>query len=182
MIYLSKILEDLSCGESVKSSLFYPLQGVAVICATIKECWDHDPEARLTAHCVAERIFEMEEELDKLSSRSSSAEKILEELKIPIAVEIPQEEVKINEIQNIIAVDCSVSDKKWGKALHLCGLSLMVFSQACLFWFEYGDVWGAELLQNLKPVSVNPHVICNCSPTKIKSEWCCFQNVTTHLN
>ncbi|XP_028281317.1 TGF-beta receptor type-2 [Parambassis ranga] len=87
-------------------------QGVAVICATIKECWDHDPEARLTAHCVAERLFEMEDNLDKLSSRSSSAEKIPEELKIPIEVEIPEEEVKISEIQNIIAVDCSVSDKK----------------------------------------------------------------------
>lgn len=74
-----------------------------MICATIKECWDHDPEARLTAHCVAERISEMEDELEKLSSRSSSAEKILEELKIPISVEIPEEEVKINEIQDIIA-------------------------------------------------------------------------------
>ncbi|XP_041845094.1 TGF-beta receptor type-2 isoform X2 [Melanotaenia boesemani] len=87
-------------------------QGVAVICATIKECWDHDPEARLTAHCVLERISEFEDEVDKLSSRSSSAEKILEELKIPITVEIPEQEVKISEIQNIIAVDCSVSDKK----------------------------------------------------------------------
>ncbi|XP_017291588.1 TGF-beta receptor type-2 isoform X2 [Kryptolebias marmoratus] len=87
-------------------------QGVAVICATMKECWDHDPEARLTAHCVAERLSEMEDELDKLSSRSSSAEKILEELKIPIAVDIPAKEVKISEIQNIIAVDSSVSDKK----------------------------------------------------------------------
>uniref|UniRef100_A0A3Q1H694 Serine/threonine-protein kinase receptor n=2 Tax=Anabas testudineus TaxID=64144 RepID=A0A3Q1H694_ANATE len=87
-------------------------QGVAVICATIKECWDHDPEARLTAHCVAERISEIEDEMDKLSSRSSSAEKIPEEMKIPIKVEIPEEEVKITEIQDIIAVDCSVSDQK----------------------------------------------------------------------
>lgn len=23
---------------------------------TIIECWDHDPEARLTAHCMAERF------------------------------------------------------------------------------------------------------------------------------
>nr|XP_046254788.1 TGF-beta receptor type-2 [Scatophagus argus] len=87
-------------------------QGVAVICATIMECWDHDPEARLTAHCIAERISAMEDEMDKLSSRSSSAEKIPEELKIPIEVEIPEEMVKITEIQDIIAVDCSVSDEK----------------------------------------------------------------------
>ncbi|KAK2844060.1 hypothetical protein Q5P01_010719 [Channa striata] len=87
-------------------------QGVAVICATIKECWDHDPEARLTAHCVAERISELEDKMEKLSSRSSSAEKIPEALKIPIEVEIPEKEVKITEIQAVIAVDCSVSDKK----------------------------------------------------------------------
>ncbi|KAM9309626.1 TGF-beta receptor type-2 isoform 2-T2 [Pholidichthys leucotaenia] len=87
-------------------------QGIAVICNTIKECWDHDPEARLTAHCVAERLTELEDELDKLSSRSSSAEKIPEELKVPIEVELQEEEVKICEIQSIIAMDCSVSDKK----------------------------------------------------------------------
>lgn len=82
-----------------------------MICATIKECWDHDPEARLTAHCVAERIAELEDEVDKLSNRSSSEEKIPEEQKLPIQVEIP-EMVKITEIQDIIAVDCSVSDEK----------------------------------------------------------------------
>uniref|UniRef100_A0A3B4ZFP3 Serine/threonine-protein kinase receptor n=1 Tax=Stegastes partitus TaxID=144197 RepID=A0A3B4ZFP3_9TELE len=93
--YGSKVREH-PCVESMKDNVLRDRgrpeipdswlrhQGVAVICATIKECWDHDPEARLTAHCVAERIFEMEDELDKLSSRSSSAEKIPEELKIPI--------------------------------------------------------------------------------------------------
>ncbi|MEQ2183449.1 TGF-beta receptor type-2, partial [Goodea atripinnis] len=86
--------------------------GILVICTTIRECWDHDPEARLTAHCVAERLSEIEDEPEKLSSRSSSAEKIREELNGPIAMEIPEEEVKINEIQNIIAVDCSLSDKQ----------------------------------------------------------------------
>lgn len=89
-----------------------PLQGVAMMCGTIMECWDHDPEARLTAHCVAERISEMEDEMDKLSSHSSSTEKIPEELKIPTEVEIPEEMMKITELQDIIAVDCSVSDNK----------------------------------------------------------------------
>uniref|UniRef100_A0A3P9P3G2 TGF-beta receptor type-2 n=1 Tax=Poecilia reticulata TaxID=8081 RepID=A0A3P9P3G2_POERE len=87
-------------------------QGILAVCTTIKECWDHDPEARLTAHCVATRLAEIEEELDKLSSRSSSAEKIRYEVHIPVTMEIPEEEVKISEIQNIIAADCSVSDKK----------------------------------------------------------------------
>ncbi|XP_060786207.1 TGF-beta receptor type-2-like isoform X2 [Neoarius graeffei] len=30
--------------------------GMQVLSATITECWDHDPEARLTAHCVLERF------------------------------------------------------------------------------------------------------------------------------
>ncbi|KAF1387525.1 hypothetical protein PFLUV_G00079860 [Perca fluviatilis] len=121
--YGSKVREH-PCVESMKDNVLRDRgrpeipdtwlrhQGVAVICATIMECWDHDPEARLTAHCVAERISELEDEMDKLSSRSSSAEKIPAELKIPIEVEIPGEEVKITEIQDIIAVDCSVSDEK----------------------------------------------------------------------
>ncbi|XP_071978239.1 TGF-beta receptor type-2-like isoform X1 [Engystomops pustulosus] len=33
--------------------------GMDVLCDTIFECWDHDPEARLTAHCVAERFILM---------------------------------------------------------------------------------------------------------------------------
>ncbi|XP_058504420.1 TGF-beta receptor type-2 [Solea solea] len=121
--YGSKVREH-PCVESMKDNVlrdrgrpeipdtWLKHQGVAVICATIKECWDHDPEARLTAHCVAERISDMEDELDKLSCRSSSEEKIPEELKIPIEVEIPEKEVKITEIQDVIAVDCSVSDEK----------------------------------------------------------------------
>uniref|UniRef100_UPI0037E97D24 TGF-beta receptor type-2-like n=1 Tax=Semicossyphus pulcher TaxID=241346 RepID=UPI0037E97D24 len=120
--YGSKVREH-PCVESMKDNVLRDRgrpeipdswlrhQGVAVICATIMECWDHDPEARLTAHCVAERITELEEEIDKLSSRSSSEEKIPGEQKIPIEVEIP-DVVKITEIQDIIAVDCSVSDEK----------------------------------------------------------------------
>ncbi|KAM4608719.1 LOW QUALITY PROTEIN: TGF-beta receptor type-2 [Polymixia lowei] len=37
-------------------------QGMSVLCATIAECWDHDPEARLTAHCVVERFNALEQE------------------------------------------------------------------------------------------------------------------------
>ncbi|XP_034554658.1 TGF-beta receptor type-2-like isoform X2 [Notolabrus celidotus] len=103
------VLRDRGRPEILDSWLTH--QGIAVICATITECWDHDPEARLTAHCVAERIAELEEEMDKLSNRSSSEEKIPEEQKLPIEVEIP-EMVKITEIQDIIAVECSVSDEK----------------------------------------------------------------------
>lgn len=38
------------------------LQGLSVLCSTITECWDHDPEARLTAHCVVERLTALEDE------------------------------------------------------------------------------------------------------------------------
>ncbi|KAM8934063.1 TGF-beta receptor type-2-like [Pelodytes ibericus] len=35
--------------------------GMDILCDTITESWDHDPEARLTAHCVAERFKLMAE-------------------------------------------------------------------------------------------------------------------------
>lgn len=38
------------------------LQGMQMLSATITECWDHDPEARLTAHCVLERFNTMAQE------------------------------------------------------------------------------------------------------------------------
>ncbi|CAL8241047.1 unnamed protein product [Merluccius merluccius] len=40
-------------------------QGMGVLCSTIVECWDHDPEARLTAHCVVERFKVLEEEKEE---------------------------------------------------------------------------------------------------------------------
>uniref|UniRef100_A0A9R1SCG7 Serine/threonine-protein kinase receptor n=2 Tax=Cyprinus carpio TaxID=7962 RepID=A0A9R1SCG7_CYPCA len=36
--------------------------GMKLVCATITECWDHDPEARLTAHCVVERFNTLAQE------------------------------------------------------------------------------------------------------------------------
>ncbi|XP_026537124.1 TGF-beta receptor type-2 isoform X3 [Notechis scutatus] len=53
-------------------------QGIQKVCETIVECWDHDPEARLTAQCVAERFNDFDYQ-DGLSRRSSSEEKIPEE-------------------------------------------------------------------------------------------------------
>uniref|UniRef100_A0A8C0TCX8 Serine/threonine-protein kinase receptor n=1 Tax=Canis lupus familiaris TaxID=9615 RepID=A0A8C0TCX8_CANLF len=34
--------------------------GMAMLCETIEECWDHDAEARLSAGCVGERITQMQ--------------------------------------------------------------------------------------------------------------------------
>lgn len=38
------------------------LQGMKVFCSTLAECWDQDPEARLTASCVVERLATLREE------------------------------------------------------------------------------------------------------------------------
>lgn len=35
---------------------------MSVFCYTITECWDHDPEARLTAHCVVERFNTLQQD------------------------------------------------------------------------------------------------------------------------
>lgn len=56
-------------------------QGIQLVCETITECWDHDPEARLTAQCVAERFSELEN-VDSLSERSCSEEKIPEDCSV----------------------------------------------------------------------------------------------------
>lgn len=37
----------------------WSLQGLAQICETVEECWDHDAEARLSAGCVEERISQI---------------------------------------------------------------------------------------------------------------------------
>ncbi|KAM8839951.1 TGF-beta receptor type-2-like [Spinachia spinachia] len=84
-------LREHPCVESMKDSVlrdrgrpevpnsWIDHTGIQMVCASIDECWDHDPEARLTAQCVAERFSDMEY-LDKLSDRSDSQEKIPEEI------------------------------------------------------------------------------------------------------
>ncbi|KAG8432156.1 hypothetical protein GDO86_016698 [Hymenochirus boettgeri] len=46
--------------------------GLNILSDTIMECWDHDPEARLTAHCVAER-FHLMAQMDCYSINSNTA-------------------------------------------------------------------------------------------------------------
>lgn len=36
------------------------LQGLALLCETIEECWDHEAEARVSAGCVEQRIVQMQ--------------------------------------------------------------------------------------------------------------------------
>ncbi|XP_026875077.2 TGF-beta receptor type-2 isoform X1 [Electrophorus electricus] len=77
------VLRDRGRPEIPSGWMKHP--GVALVCATISECWDHDPEARLTAQCVVERFREMDDELDKLSTRSSSEEKIPEDCSVSVS-------------------------------------------------------------------------------------------------
>ncbi|XP_075868000.1 TGF-beta receptor type-2 isoform X2 [Nelusetta ayraudi] len=84
-------LRENPCVESMKDSVlrdrgrpeipdsWISHTGIQMVCASIVECWDHDPEARVTAQCVAERFYDMEY-LDKLSECSDSEEKIPEEI------------------------------------------------------------------------------------------------------
>jgi hypothetical protein len=34
-------------------------QGLAILCETVEECWDHDAEARLSSSCVVERLQQL---------------------------------------------------------------------------------------------------------------------------
>ncbi|XP_053489337.1 TGF-beta receptor type-2 isoform X2 [Ictalurus furcatus] len=77
------VLRDRGRPEIPNSWTKHP--GVALVCATINECWDQDPEARLTAQCVAERFREINDDLDKLSTRSSSEEKIPEDCSVSVS-------------------------------------------------------------------------------------------------
>nr|XP_049607292.1 TGF-beta receptor type-2 isoform X2 [Syngnathus scovelli] len=84
-------LREHPCVESMKDSVLRDRgrpeipnswlnhTGIQLVCSAIDDCWDHDPEARLTAQCMVER-FEDLEYLDKLSDCSDSEEKIPEEI------------------------------------------------------------------------------------------------------
>ena len=47
---------------------------MSVFCSTITECWDHDPEARLTAHCVVERLNALQQGEEEEEQRGGEAE------------------------------------------------------------------------------------------------------------
>ena len=50
------------------------VQGMDLLCATITECWDHDPEARLTAHCVVERFNTLDlEEVEQVEAEPDNS-------------------------------------------------------------------------------------------------------------
>lgn len=51
---------------------FWSLQGLAQICETLEECWDHDAEARLSAGCVEERISQVRRQTATIIAPPSS--------------------------------------------------------------------------------------------------------------
>lgn len=54
----AKLAADCVCRNFFHR--FVCSQGMAMLCETIEECWDHDAEARLSAGCVEERIIQMQ--------------------------------------------------------------------------------------------------------------------------
>ncbi|XP_077435770.1 TGF-beta receptor type-2-like [Vanacampus margaritifer] len=54
------VMRDLVIGDRRRPDIprrWTRHRGMSVYCETVAECWDHDPEARLTAHCVLERML-----------------------------------------------------------------------------------------------------------------------------
>ncbi|KAJ8247107.1 hypothetical protein GJAV_G00258830 [Gymnothorax javanicus] len=41
--------------------------GMAMLCETIEECWDHEAEARLSAGCVEERVTQMQRQTNVIA-------------------------------------------------------------------------------------------------------------------
>uniref|UniRef100_A0A672L8P5 TGF-beta receptor type-2 n=1 Tax=Sinocyclocheilus grahami TaxID=75366 RepID=A0A672L8P5_SINGR len=80
-------LKDHLCVESMKDDVIrdrlrpeIPASwsnhtGVQLLSSSIEECWDHDPEARLTAQCIVERISEISSAvISSVSSDDKSAQ------------------------------------------------------------------------------------------------------------
>lgn len=57
---ITKLAVPRACPPRRALTGLFPLpamvQGLAQLCVTIEECWDHDAEARLSAGCVEERV------------------------------------------------------------------------------------------------------------------------------
>ena len=49
----------LSLKYCILMCVCWSLQGLALLCETIEDCWDHESEARLSAGCVEERVGQM---------------------------------------------------------------------------------------------------------------------------
>ncbi|XP_034535053.1 activin receptor type-2B-like [Notolabrus celidotus] len=55
-------LQDVVVHKKLRpvfKELWLKHSGLAQICETVEECWDHDAEARLSAGCVEERISQV---------------------------------------------------------------------------------------------------------------------------
>lgn len=54
------LTHDCPCPPAYPQCLWLCVQGLALLCETVEECWDHEAEARLSAGCVAERVLQMQ--------------------------------------------------------------------------------------------------------------------------
>ncbi|XP_078260705.1 TGF-beta receptor type-2 isoform X2 [Rhinoraja longicauda] len=77
-------------------------KGMHFLCDTIVECWDHDPEARLTAHCVAERINMMAQmNCDDVLDNNSAIEARKEGGSEPVTLESTAEHKNIQVVTDV---------------------------------------------------------------------------------
>lgn len=72
-------------------------QGLAQVCETAEECWDHDAEARLSAGCVEERISQIRRLTANMAPPISDHHALLVPTPLPILtnVDLPPKESSI---------------------------------------------------------------------------------------
>lgn len=152
--------------------LVFHLQGVAAVCSTINECWDHDPEARLTAQCVAERFSEMDDDLDKLSTCSSSEEKIPEDCSVSVSDDKWEREKGHSHSLSLQKLNVWILPVRWSeriwpfhKALCFITKDFMHFIRLCIAHTEEGQATEQEELDRcwFSPLTADrePNVIRN---------------------
>lgn len=87
------------CSQMFCNACAAVLQGLAQICESVEECWDHDAEARLSAGCVEERISQIRRLTATISPPTSDHHALLVSTIAPVTmvtnVDLPPKESSI---------------------------------------------------------------------------------------
>lgn len=97
------------------------MQGLSIFCSTIMECWDHDPEARLTAHCVVERFTALQEDQEELRNeaktcRRKDPEAPEEDQEIGSSTEVTQPQTQVPIVLGASPVSINPLVPPWHKS------------------------------------------------------------------
>jgi hypothetical protein len=79
-------------------------ESLSQICTTVEECWDQDPEARLSAECVVERLLGLQKTI-RPRSIVTSMPTISHLPTIDEVLVIPESELECNEIPVMVDID-----------------------------------------------------------------------------